>query len=485
MRTTRLITVAAAVTVAAVPVLAATPVSAAPPPLAVFSHELPVPPYASPEVLGDFDNDGALDMFGGTTFEAQYSLTRGDGRGHFAAPEVFQTDIAEADLEAADVNADGWLDVVQTGFELPHRKELWVLATWLNDGAGNLTPPAAANRVYLAEEGELEVFDIDGDGTLDVVAGSFSGDLYWLHGDGDGGFVDPVLFASEGLPRIERRNMTSADMDGDGRTDLVVPTSHENHTGKHEVRIFYGNGSGFDPAMLVANVEPYGIAVGDMTGDGILDLVAVVAASSEMVTVPGDGMRGFGSPVVTQLPRNAFGLKLADVNLDGHLDVLALGGLYPGRGDGSFGREQTLRPPGGGVVGDFTSDGAPDLVGGPGPSLLVNLTGTVTGVTVHSVTVSESDGVARFTVARTGDLSGSTNVGITVTSGTATLGADFTSPDPAEVQFRPGQRVRTVAVPLIDDLVPEPTETFTVSLSTVQGAIVVRRTATATVLDND
>src|SRR5262249_11436841 len=66
------------------------------------------------------------------------------------------------------------------------------------------------------------VDDFDNDGKLDIVTGAFGGLVSVLLGEGDGTFLPRVLFSANGSPQSPWR-LTAADVNQDGRVDLIVP----------------------------------------------------------------------------------------------------------------------------------------------------------------------------------------------------------------------------------------------------------------------
>ena len=69
-------------------------------------------------------------------------------------------------------------------------------------------------------------------------------------------------------------------------------------------------------------------------------------------------------------------------------------------------------------------------------------------------------------------------------NGTATAGSDYTAIS-GVITFAPGETSRSVSVAVVRDLVAEPTETFTLLLSSPTGATLTRTSATGTILDDD
>ncbi len=117
-------------------------------------------------------------------------------------------------------------------------------------------------------------------------------------------------------------------------------------------------------------------------------------------------------------------------------------------------------------------------------AILVNPATPPRELSIEDVTVSEGDGTARFTVSLSGPSKLPVAVNYTTLDGSALAGADYTAVA-GTLSFAPGETARTVEVPVLDDLLHEPTESFTLVLSAASGAALVRDTATGTITDND
>ncbi len=123
------------------------------------------------------------------------------------------------------------------------------------------------------------VGDLNADGKADLVltdaAGESNGDgsVAVLLGNGDGTFQPAVLYDLGG---IEPGWLAIADVNGDGIPDLIVANSFASgNDAVGSVGVLFGNGNGtFQPVVTyAAGGIPTGIAVGDLNGDGQPDIV--------------------------------------------------------------------------------------------------------------------------------------------------------------------------------------------------------------------
>jgi hypothetical protein len=189
-----------------------------------------------------------------------------------------------------------------------------------------------------------------------------------------------VAAASPGLFRHARLDFPEAgegpaalgDLDGDGLLDAVV--TRELSFYGDGINVLLGRGDGtFERGMhLLPDTRTEGLALGDIDGDGLLDLVA--ARYWDVAVYPGQGDGTFGPETVIPLDDSGYRfLAVHDLDRDGALDLITLRSFFQGgtvvvilgRGDGSF-DPPTFYEAGFGAsdleIGDVDRDGAADLV---------------------------------------------------------------------------------------------------------------------------
>jgi hypothetical protein len=340
----------------------------------------------------DFDRDGLLDVVAGPWNLGNAALMWGRPAAAPRATELYAKPgpgLSNRSVVAlADLSADGDLDVLAIDYETG------LLDVMPNDGAGHLGPllPWFTNAVQLFS---LDMGNLNGDPWPDAVVTGLPGfDTYPIRiqvllGTPGGNFIlgsATPLPAISSFPHAEGGydSLALGDWNGDGNTDAVVTADFQN-----ALLLLLGDGmGGFGaPTQKLLGHEPHAVEAGDMNGDGAPDLV-VVGAVGTMATPPGfvevlvsNGAGGFTSSAIIDNDRAFHAVELADLDLDGALDVLALRSpthfapnddedLWVWRGDGTglldggTGYEivaGVYLPYAGGVgVGDLNGDGLPD-----------------------------------------------------------------------------------------------------------------------------
>ncbi|MFE2728710.1 FG-GAP-like repeat-containing protein [Kitasatospora sp. NPDC059327] len=261
------------------------------------------------------------------------------------------------------------------------------LGVFLGTGGGGFGPvtkypaPKTASSVFL---GSAVIRDVNGDGHQDVISQDSRGNvaLVWL-GDGTGALgtgaktqlnPTPGCDSTGDNPCVARfpTDVAVGDFDEDGTPDLATSNANTNN-----VSVVTGNGDGTFAAAtqfaLGAGTGPQGLAAADLNGDGHLDLLTSNLSTGTLSVFLGDGSGGFGTPssvpAGVTLPSKP---KLADVNEDGKPDAVVVAPGTPGRvavllgdGAGGFGTANVLSAGtnlSSASVADLNGDGHADLV---------------------------------------------------------------------------------------------------------------------------
>ncbi len=295
----------------------------------------------------------------------------------------------------------------------------------------------------------VAVGDLNGDARPDIVVNNYqsSGQNVIVRLNSAttvGTFPTSTLYSSGADATV---GSAIGDVNGDGRADIVVSSF-----GNNSVGVLLNAGTGTFPATATTystgGSSPTGIALGDVNGDGRLDIVVahqggnVVGVLLNSATTPGT----FGTAATYTVSRQGYSPRLGDVNGDGRLDIV-VGGLQNNQVSvllnsattpGTFGTATSYSTGGEGPLGmelsDVDSDGRLDIIVNhippstvvsvlrnssttPGtfrPAVTYNNGGGGEGLAVGDV---NSDGKPDLIVTRNND----GKVGVLLNSGTGTF----------------------------------------------------------------
>jgi len=214
----------------------------------------------------------------------------------------------------------------------------------------------------------VAIGDLNGDGKPDLVtanAGSGSGTVSVLLGNGDGSFAPKTDFGTGNYPQ----SVAIGDLNGDGKPDLVT-TSASSGPGTASVLLGNGNGSFRPRTDFGTGSNPYFVAIGDLNGDGKPDLAVANAYAYTVSVLPGGGDGSFGPKTDYGTGNYPRSVAIGDLDGDGKPDLVTSNAgpstvsVWLGNGDESFGPNTEFRAgsnPVAVAIGDVNGDGKPDL----------------------------------------------------------------------------------------------------------------------------
>jgi hypothetical protein len=291
--------------------------------------------HATTIVLGDFNEDKKTDLAlatrgnPGKKVDGAVEILLGHGDGTFAAAQAFAANPVNDWVRTADLDGDGHLDLVVTGYDaLPETMGYVLMLPGQGDGTFG-----APRTLYSSSSIEaVTLDDFNGDGKIDV-ATILQGlnQVAVLLGHGDGTFAGAVTYSvvSAQFPAALPSEITSIDIDKDGDADLVT-TNHNNGT----LSALLNNGNGVFGNAVISRVSAPNVdldlgAYADFDGDGKIDFLGSCFFGYYRV-MAGLGNGGFDPDLIERSRGGAAGwVEAADVNGDHRSDaIIADSGVF-------------------------------------------------------------------------------------------------------------------------------------------------------------
>lgn len=322
------------------------------------ARRVPIGGPSSDVLALDTDHDGRPEaVFAG---DGRVVVVEATADGELRVRETVPAGENPADLAAADLDGDGWTDLVVANHDTDYLTLLFGAPGGFAEGRHRRIPAGVSPHPHA-----VLLRDIDDDGRPDLLVDDRDGHRIALfRGRGDGEFEPAAGIDVGGDPY---RGMAVADFDGDGELDTATPNPRA-------VAIRFADvGGAFTPGaeLRVGGVTPFSVAAADVDGDGRVDLgVAGGEGESSFAVWLGtpDGTFRLASGAPWQIAAGPGKVDAADTDGDGIAEFLVSGwnggaltlvGLTGGR--------VRITPvpiggsPWGAAVADFDGDGRLDV----------------------------------------------------------------------------------------------------------------------------
>ena len=357
-----------------------------------------MPTYAPQQVLAagsapraiavvDLNGDGALDLAvanqtGDTVSVLLNTSAQASAAPTFATQQIFTVGTNPVSIVAVDVDGDGKPDLVVTN---AGNNTLSILRNTTAPGA--TTPSFAAQQTFSTGSYpySVAVADVDGDGKPDLIAANLAGGTVSVLRNTTAPGAATLSFAAQQLFLVgpESASLAVADVNGDGRPDLVLVDYSDGVASVllNTTAAGAGTVSFADHQDFIVGSNPNSISVADINGDGMPDLVVVNqfddSVSVLINTTPvGSTAASFADQQTFFTGLNPTSVTAADVDGDGKPDLIVtnltdttvsvlINTTAAGAGTPSFAAQRTFSTglePVFAAAADLNGDGLPDLV---------------------------------------------------------------------------------------------------------------------------
>ena len=321
--------------------------------------------------IGDFNNDGKLDAVV-TTEGNELKVFLQNQSGSLASAATYATGSRPESIAIGDLNHDGWDDVVVANFANN------TISVFIQQPDGTL----ASQVSYATGAGPdaVAVGDINGDGLDDVAVSNWNSSHVSIFTQNSNGTLNTSINYTS--PQAGSDDIAIGDVNGDGLNDVVKMNGQLYANPDLSVYLQTHNGTLANAVSysLPGNILGKSIGLGDITGDGKVDVVMSYGGNrpSSNIAVFAQAEDGSLLPAVSYSAYDVpEAVDVADVNGDGSADVVAAHGgwnaisVFAQQTNGTLGSYSAypLRPysashfkPQALTIGDINNDSLPDVL---------------------------------------------------------------------------------------------------------------------------
>ncbi|CAF1004333.1 unnamed protein product [Adineta steineri] len=320
--------------------------------------------------IGDFDNDGTLDIAVSNYDTSSINVFFGYGTGVFANQMTFYTDDDSKPylITTGDFNNDTRLDIAAVNYD---QNYVDIILTYRNyTFSSQDTYKTTGLGTYPMS---IIAADFNNDNRLDIIVANYwTGDIGVFLGYENDTFSSQTTYStgSGSGPYY----IANGDFNNDNQSDIVVANYWTNNIG---VLLSNGDGTFSDQTTFStgSKSEPSFVAVGDFNNDTRLDIVVVNYGKNNIGIFLGYGNASFSTQKTYSTGSNSqpYALTIGDVNNDKRLDIIVANygtnniGVFLGYGNGTFLAQKTYSTGSGSgpsflVCRDVTGDDLLDIV---------------------------------------------------------------------------------------------------------------------------
>ena len=269
---------------------------------------------------GDFDRDGDVDLVVLRRDVQELNVLFNDGNAQFTLGPTFTVGAGSLQVLVADATDDGLLDLMVSR---PTSPEIQV---FIGDGFGAFVPGQSISLPGGGQSFTMTTGDVTRDAVDDLVVADPTLDRVLIFP----GIAtlsefskDPTILSVAGSPAA----VSVGDLNGDGFADIAVSAYEQN---RFVVVTSFQQIPGpalYDSMVVQAEGRASLTTIGDVTGDGLNDLVACVIDRASIVVVPQRQNGMLGTPLQFDSTGMPMRPSVVDVDRNGHGDLLVLSGL--------------------------------------------------------------------------------------------------------------------------------------------------------------
>jgi Flp pilus assembly secretin CpaC len=273
--------------------------------------------------VGDFNDDGNMDIAVTDMANSRVMILLGNGDGTFQTPVAYATGSNPVALVAQDFDGDGQPDlaVVNQG-DKTAPSTVSILLGNKTGGKQDGTFAAKVDYPVGVDPTAITTADFNGDGSVDLAVANHAtgsggdGSVSVLLGKGDGTFGAQSTFSTGNGPA----GIATADFNGDGHADLAV-ANHSDSTVSILLNKGDGTGTFFAHTDFTTGSGPAGIIAANFTGTNT-DLAVADETAPNVDVLIGNGDGTFTSPISLPTGNSPVAVAGADLNGDGTIDLV-------------------------------------------------------------------------------------------------------------------------------------------------------------------